>query len=55
MVPDTGKVPFLVDTTEGGIPTAKHAGQQREALLLLRLRVRGGDCPSKILGDYMAF
>lgn len=41
MVPDIGKVPFLADTTEGGIPTAKDAGQQREVFLLLRLRVGG--------------
>lgn len=37
MVPDIGKVPFLVDATEGGIHTAQDAGQQREVFLLLRL------------------
>lgn len=29
MVPDTGKVPFLVGISEGGIHTAQNAGKQR--------------------------
>lgn len=41
MVPDNGKVPFLVGTTEQGSPTAKDTGQQKEVFLLLRLRVGG--------------
>lgn len=41
MVPDIGEVPYLVDTTEGGLPIAEDAGQQRKVFLLLRLRVGG--------------